>query len=329
MGAAVTALGTAVPRTVLDNAELAARVGVTEDWIFERTGIRARRVAADGETTTSLATAAARAALARADVDARELDVIVVATITPDYRFPATAPLVGAALGAPGVCAFDLGAGCSGFLYGLAQATALVESGAARRVLLVGADLLSRHLDYDDPKSSVLFGDGAGAAIVEACDGASTLGPFSLRADGSQPELLYSDPPTGLIRMQGREVYKRAVAEMTRSVRSIVATAGITMDDVDLLVAHQANARIVTAVAERLALPPEKVVTNIVRYGNTSAASIPLALAEASETGALHEGDLVLLTAFGTGFTWGAGVMRWTAPAIETEGLELPAESHV
>jgi 3-oxoacyl-[acyl-carrier-protein] synthase-3 len=328
MGAVISGLGTAVPEVVLSNEELAERVGLSEQWIFERTGIRARRIASEGETTSTLAHLAGSQALQQAGVEPGDLDAVIVATVTPDYQFPAVAPMVASALGFSGA-AFDMNAGCSGFLYGLAQSAAMVESGAASRVLLIGADVLSRITDYSDSKSCVLFGDGAGAAVIERVDGPSHIGPFRLGADGSRPELLYVPNESRLIHMEGREVYRHAVAEMAGSVRAVLAGAGIRIDDVDLLVAHQANARILAAVAERLALPEEKVITNIARYGNTSAASIPLALAEAAEDGTLREGALVVLTAFGAGFTWGAGVVRWAPQRRSPEALVLTEEANV
>jgi 3-oxoacyl-[acyl-carrier-protein] synthase-3 len=309
-GAAITGCGAALPEKTLHNADLARRLDVSEEWIFERTGITSRHIASEGETTSSLATSAAMQALERASVGADELDTIIVATCTPDFQLPATAPLVQAALGA-GAGAFDVGAGCSGFLYALVQANALIESRAARKVLVCGADVLSRITNYSDARSCVLFGDGAGAVVVEAIEGASRLGPFRLHSDGSRPELLYIPPDDKYMHMEGREVYRRAVEGMTASVREVLEDAHLGVDDVDLLVAHQANARILEAVAQRLGLRPEQSVMNIALLGNTSAASIPLALAEASERGRLDDDDLVLLAAFGAGFVWGAGVVRW------------------
>jgi 3-oxoacyl-[acyl-carrier-protein] synthase-3 len=328
MGSAITGLGAALPERILDNAELAERLDVTEEWILGRTGIQERRIAEPDQTSATLATDAAGVALKGAEVDASDLDYVLVATCTPDYQLPSTAALVGARLGASGVAAFDINAACSGFLYGLSQASALIDAGLARRVLVCGADVLSRVTDYTDPKSSVLFGDGAGAAVVERVEGKSRIGPFRLHADGTQPELLYIPPETGVIHMEGREVYKRAVEGMSTSVRKILLTAGITADDVDLLVAHQANARILRAVGERLGFPTEKLMTNIARVGNTSGASIPLALADAVSAGRLKDGDIVVLTAFGAGFTWGAGVVRWGAGVRDESDLALTAKAH-
>jgi 3-oxoacyl-[acyl-carrier-protein] synthase-3 len=313
MGAVVRSWGFSLPEKQLRNAELAARVGVTEEWIYERTGIRSRRIAGPDETTSSLATLAGLDALGRAGVAPEELDLVIVATATADQRLPGAAPLVQAGLGATRAGAFDVGAGCAGFLYALSVASALVDSGAVRRILICGADVLSRVTDYSDARSCVLFGDGAGAALVEKTEGPGQVGPFRLHADGSAIGLLYIPPETGVIKMEGRQVYRRAVQGMTESVREVVAAAGITLDDVRLLVAHQANARILEAVASQLGIDEGRVLTNIVRYGNTSAASIPIAIAEATQQNILEEGDIVILTAFGAGFVWGAGMLRWSA----------------
>jgi 3-oxoacyl-[acyl-carrier-protein] synthase-3 len=318
MGTAVTGWGIALPERELTNEELAPRLGLTDRWIFERTGIRSRRVVGPGETTASLATAAGAAALERARLAAADVDLVILATCTPDHKMPASASLVQHALGATRAGAFDLNAACSGFLYGLAQATALVEARAVERVLLVGSDVLTTVTDYTDAKSCVIFGDGAGALLVEAVEGASRLGPFQLGSDGSRPELLYIPNETGVIHMEGREVYRRAVEGMTRSVREVLATTGHSVADIDLLVAHQANARILEAVAARLELPIERVALDIDRVGNTSAASIPIALNDAVDAGNLTDGDLVVLTTFGAGFTWATGIALWgVSPALE------------
>jgi 3-oxoacyl-[acyl-carrier-protein] synthase-3 len=313
VGAAVRSWGFSLPKKQLRNEELAARVGVTEEWIYERTGIRSRRIAGDGETTSSLATLAGLDALGRAGVAPEELDLVIVATATADQTLPGAAPLVQAGLGATRAGAFDVGAGCAGFLYALSVASALVDSGTVRRVLICGADVLSRVTDYSDARSCVLFGDGAGAALVERIEGPGQIGPFLLHSDGTAIDLLHIPPETGLIRMEGRQVYRRAIQGMTDSVREVVAAAGISLDDVRLLVAHQANARILEAVASQLGIDEGRVLTNIVRYGNTSAASIPIAIAEATQQNILEEGDIVILTAFGAGFVWGAGMLRWNA----------------
>ncbi len=326
-GAAVTGWGTALPSRELTNEELAPRLGLTDDWIFERTGIRSRRVVGPGETTSTLAVSASERALQRAGREADEIDAIVLATCTPDYKMPAAAPLVQHALGATHAAAYDLNAACSGFVYAIAQANALIDSGLSQRALVVGSDVLTTVTDYSDPKSCVIFGDGAGAVVVEGIEGPSRLGPWELGSDGAQPELLWIPTETGLIEMQGREVYKRAVEGMTQSVRDVLAQARLTVEDVDLLVAHQANARILEAVGERLDLAPEKVALNMAYLGNTSAASIPIALSDAAEAGNLEDGDVVVLTTFGAGFTWGTGIVRWGATVSQDPAFALAGET--
>ena len=311
MPAAITGWGRALPDVDLGNHELAARFEVSEEWILARTGIRTRRIAADGQTTSSLATEAARIALARAEVPPEDVELVIVATVTPDYQLPATASLVQAALGCVRAGAFDMNAACSGFLYALAQATALTDSGAYEKVVVCGAETLSRITDYSDRSSSILFGDGAGAVVVERVSDRGSLGPFVLRSDGSEPHLLYARPDESLIRMNGKEVYRRAVEGMTTVLAELLSRADLDIDDIDLVVAHQANARIVEAVADRLGLPHIKVAMNIEDVGNTSAASIPLALAAAADEGRLVPGAVVALAAFGAGFSWGAGLLTW------------------
>ena len=310
-GAAITGWGMALPQAELSNADLAARLGIDEEGIFTRTGIRTRRIAGPGETSASLGTEASLGALRTAGIAPTDLDVVVVATSTPDYQMPSAASLVQTQLDASKAGAFDINAACSGFLYALAQASALVQAGMAGRVLVVGADTLTRVTDADDPKTSIIFGDGAGAVVVEKIDGPDRLGPFKLLSDGSLAPLLYIPPEEGVMRMRGREVYRHAVEGMTQSVRDILEAAGYTIEDVDALVAHQANARILEAVASRLGLKGERVLSTIERVGNTSAASIPIELALACEGGLLADDDVVLLTAFGAGFAGGAGVVRW------------------
>ncbi|MDP9223511.1 MAG: ketoacyl-ACP synthase III [Actinomycetota bacterium] len=319
MGAVVRSWGFSLPKQQLHNAELAARVGVTEEWIYERTGIKSRRIASAGESTASLAISAGTDALERAELRPDQIDLVIVATATADQQLPGAAPLVQAGIGATRAGAFDVGAGCAGFLYALSVASALVGAGTIRRVLVCGADVLSRVTDYSDARSCILFGDGAGAAVVEATEGSGQVGPFLLHSDGTATGLLHIDHETGLIRMEGRQVYRRAVQGMTESVREIVAAAGISLDDVRLLVAHQANARILEAVASQLGLDERRVLTNIVRYGNTSAASIPIAIAEAAQQNILEDGDIVVLTAFGAGFVWGAGMLRWSTRSQDQE----------
>ncbi|MDQ3878159.1 MAG: ketoacyl-ACP synthase III [Actinomycetota bacterium] len=311
-GARLLSLGTAIPSGVVTSPELEVRLGLTAGWIAERTGIAARHVAAPDETASSLGIAAARRALHACDLDATDIDLVITATVTPDWTFPATACLIASAVGSKAP-AFDVNAGCAGFLFALAQADASIKSGQADHVLVVGTEVLSRITDPDDAKTAILFGDGAGAAVVGKSD-TQAIGPFELFSDGNAPELLFVDRATDKIRMNGREVYRRAVVGMADAIGRALDASGTSPEDVDLVVAHQANARILEAVRERLDVPPQKMFSNIDRYGNTSAASIPIALAEAEAAGALSEGDLVVLAAFGAGFSWGATMVRW-APA--------------
>ena len=327
MGAAVTGWGAALPSRELTNEELASRLGLSESWIFERTGIRSRRVVGPGETTSTLAITAARRALERAGREGPEIDTILLATCTPDFKMPAAAPLVQHALGAQGAAAYDLNAACSGFVYAMAQADALIDAELARRVLVIGSDVLTTVTDYSDPKSCVIFGDGAGAVVLEVGDAPSRLGPWQLGSDGAQPELLWIPSDTGLIAMQGREVYRRAVEGMTRSVQDVLAQGRLAIDDVDLLVAHQANARILEAVGQRLGLHPAKVVLDMAHIGNTSAASIPIALSNAVDRGQLQDGHLVVITTFGAGFTWGTGLVRWGTSVAQDPALALAGET--
>ena len=308
-GSTITGWGVALPDTELTNAELARRLGVTDDWIESRTGIRSRRIAGAGETSASLAIEAGAMALANARVPASTVDAVIVATSTPDHQIPAVAPQVQSALGTHG-WAFDLGAGCSGFLFALAQADALVRAGAATTALVIGADVLSKVTDPTDPKTSILFGDGGGAAVVERHE-EMQLGPFVAHSDGTDPGLLCIPPGSPFLTMNGREVFKRAVDGMSRSVQQVLEAGGVGIDDVTLVVAHQANGRILSAVGARLGLPADRVATNIDRVGNTSAASIPLAMHAAMSEDRLDPGDRVVLTAFGAGFVWGAGLMTW------------------
>ncbi len=313
MGAAITGLGAALPARAVSNDEIGATLGLDDDWVVSRTGIRRRRIAGTGESSVSLGASAALQALDAAGIDATRLDAVIVATVSPDRRIPGTAPVLAATLGATQAFAFDLNAGCSGFLVALNQAHAMVSVGHVRRVLVCGIDILSRLTDRSDPKTAILFGDGAGAAVVERHP-VDALGPFLLFTDGSEPELLWTrEPGDGLIEMNGREVYVRAVKGMAAAVEAAAARARVGLDELDLVVAHQANARILRAVAERLGLPKDRFVSNIAEVGNTSAASIPMALHEAASDGLLEAGMRVMLTAFGAGFTWGAGLVRWVA----------------
>lgn len=310
-GTAITGVGIALPDAELTNAELAARLNLPAGWIESRTGISSRRIASPDDTATSLGARASLHALADAGMSPADVDLVICATITPQWRFPATACLIQAALGTR-AAAFDLNAGCSGFLFALAQADATVRAGVAERVLVVGSEVMTRITDFDDPQTAILFGDGAGAVVVEEAEEAASLGPFRLFSDGSRPEILYLPDEAGFIHMEGREVYRAAVEAMSRSVVELMATAGKSCGDIDLLIAHQANQRILDAVAARVGLDASVAFSNIARYGNTSAASIPIALFEARAQGLLKTGDRLVLTAFGAGLTWGAGLVRWT-----------------
>ncbi|MDQ3956512.1 MAG: ketoacyl-ACP synthase III [Actinomycetota bacterium] len=318
-GTAISGVGIALPDAELTSAEIAARLDLPAGWIESRTGITSRRMASPDDTATSLGARASRHALADAGVSPADVDTVICATITPQWRFPATACLIQAALGAR-AAAFDLNAGCSGFLFALAQADATVRAGAANRVLVVGSEVMSRIIDYNDPQTAILFGDGAGAVVVERTEEAALLGPFRLFSDGSRPEILYLPDETGVIHMEGREVYRAAVDAMSGSVTELMAVAGMSCDAIDLLIAHQANQRILDAVAARVGLDASAAFSNIARYGNTSAASIPIALFEARAQGLLKEGDRLVLTAFGAGLTWGAGLVPWTAATSGRRG---------
>ena len=318
----VRGFGTALPKRVLTNAELESMVDTSDEWIVQRTGIRQRYIAGEGETTASLGEAAARAALDKAGLTAANIDLIIVATSTPDNTFPATAVNIQNRLGMHHGFAFDVQAVCSGFVYAVATADAYIRGGLARRVLVIGAETFSRILDWTDRTTCVLFGDGAGAIVLEAQDGKGTTADrgvltAQLRSDGAHREKLYVDggPSTtgtvGHLRMEGREVFKHAVGMITDVIVSAFDATGFTADDIDWLVPHQANKRIIDGSARKLGIPLEKVVVTVDLHGNTSAASIPLALATAAGDGRIKEGDLVLLEAMGGGFTWGAVLLRW------------------
>ena len=311
--------GSALPGRAVTNDELAAKVDPTDEWIVERTGIRQRHIAGEGETTSSLAIEASRKALAAAGMDAKSIDLIVLATATPDQTFPATATRVQDALGCNGGIAFDVAAVCSGFLYALTVADAMLRSGQAKRALVIGAETFSRILDWEDRTTCVLFGDGAGAMVLEAAeveeDGPGILAS-RLHADGEHNQLLYVDggPSTtqtvGKLRMKGREVFRHAVVNLAEVLREVLDAAGMAPQDIDWVVPHQANARILEATAKKLGLPPEKVVMTVASHANTSAASVPLAFDVAVQDGRIKPGDLVMLEAMGGGFTWGASLIR-------------------
>ena len=314
--AGILGTGSFVPPKVVTNDDLAARMDTSDEWIASRTGIRARHVAEPGVLTSDLAIAAARNALADAGLTASDLDLIIVASSTPDYpgSFPSTATVVQTSLGAASAPAFDLGAVCSGFAYALHVAAQMVATGANSHVLVIGAETFSRVLNWDDRATAVLFGDGAGAVIVGEVSEGGYLGGV-LGADGAGGALLCitrSGECPGTIYQNGREVYKFAVQIMGEVALKAVESAGLTVADIDLLIPHQANIRIIEKAAERMGLPREKIVVNLDRYGNTSAASIPLALDEAARAGRLQPGSLLVLVGFGAGLTWGANVIRWS-----------------
>jgi 3-oxoacyl-[acyl-carrier-protein] synthase-3 len=310
-GATMGAVGMAVPPTVVPNAAIAERLGVDDRWIVARTGISERRVLLDGETLADLATEAARRALAVADVDALDVDLVLAATASADHFMPNLAPLVAAALGADRAGAMDVGAACTGFLYAVATATAQIEAGRAREVLVIGADRLSHWLDPDDRRTAALFGDGAGAVVMGATAGPSRVGPTVLRADGARAESIIAHREDSILRMEGHDTFKHAVLRLSEVTLQATEAAGLGLEDVDLFVYHQANRRILRSVGQRLGLDTERVVDCVDRYGNTSAASIPIALAEATGEGRLPDGARVLLAAFGSGFTWGGMVVEW------------------
>ena len=317
--AVITGSGSALPQNCVTNADLEARVDTSDEWIVERTGIRQRYIAGEGETTSTLATEAARKALDDAGVDASEIGLIVLATATPDHTFPATATQVQRALGCRGGVAFDVQAVCSGFLYALGTAESLLRTGMAKKALVIGAETFSRILDWEDRTTCVLFGDGAGAVVLEArdveADGPGILAT-KLHADGEHKDLLYVDggPSTtgevGKLRMKGREVFRHAVVNLAQVLNEVLEDAAITAADIDWVVPHQANARILDATARKLGLPAEKIVVTVDRHANTSAASVPLAFDVARKDGRIKSGDLVMFEAMGGGFTWGASLAR-------------------
>ena len=312
-GTAVLAVGASLPRRSVANDEIAARIGKSDEWIYTRTGIRERRHAEPDETLTAVAAAASRQALERAGVEAAELDLVVVGTLTADERMPNAAAALAHELGAPGAGTIEVNAACTGFLTALSIATAHVEAGRAERVLVVGADFISRITDHDSKQTAMLFADGAGAVVLApTAPGATRVGPVLLRHDASSPEFLYLARDGGAtIEMDGHATFKHAVNRMGEVTQEVVAAAGLTLADVDLFVYHQANGRIISAVGERLELAPERVVDCIERSGNMSAGTIPYALEVARADGRLRDGARVLLAAFGGGFTWGGALIEW------------------
>ena len=315
----ITGLGTHVPERVLTNAELAQIVDTSDDWILERTGIRERRIAAKEEALTDIARPAALAALADAGVEAGEIDLVICATVTPDMMFPTSSAILADELGMPKAAAYDLLAGCTGFVYALAQAYGMLASGLSRRTLVIGGDVLSKILDWEDRSTLVLFGDGAGAVVMEPVDEGGFLG-FELGADGGGGENLWLpgsgsrhfDDPDAYVKMNGREVFKFATRIMVYSAEQILGECGKSVNDVDVYIPHQANKRIIDYAVAKLGIPPERTVVNVDRFGNTSSGSIPLALTDARAEGRLRDGALVLMTGMGAGLTWGSALIEWT-----------------
>jgi 3-oxoacyl-[acyl-carrier-protein] synthase-3 len=313
----VLGVGSALPERQVTNEELAEQVDTSDEWIVERTGIRTRYVAGEGETTASLAADASRRALEHAGVAAEEIDLIVLATATPDQTFPSSATKVQAALGIDDCIAFDVHAVCTGFLYALSVADSMLRSGNAKTALVIGSETFSRILDWEDRATCVLFGDGAGALVLQAEEGEGGILSTKLHADGRHNDLLFVDggPSTtgtvGKLRMKGREVFRHAVVNLADVLNEVLESAGLTAAEVDWVVPHQANARILDATAKKLGLPPEKVIVTVDRHANTSAASVPLALDVAVRDGRIKRGDVVVLEAMGGGFTWGAAALRY------------------
>ena len=315
----ITGLGVKVPDRVVPNDELSQYVDTTDEWIRERTGIRERRIASADEALSDLALPAARDALRQAGLEGKDIDLLIVATVTPDMAFPSTAALLADALGAEDAAAYDLSAGCTGFMYALAQAYGMLVGGLAERALVVGGDILSRLFDWTDRSTLVLFGDGAGAVVLEAASERGFIG-FELGADGAGGESLWLpgsgsrifEEPERTIRMNGREVFKFATRILVQSAEELLAKCRVSVDDVDVYIPHQANVRIIDYATKKLGIPSERVVINVDRYGNTSSGSIPLAMADAIADGRLAPGKLVLMTGMGARLTWGSALMRWT-----------------
>jgi 3-oxoacyl-[acyl-carrier-protein] synthase III len=316
----ITGLGCNTPKRVVTNDELAQYVETSDEWIRERTGIRERRMAAKEEALSDVALPACLTALEQAGVDGKDIDLLIVATVTPDMAFPSTGAILADRLGAADAAAYDLSAGCTGFPYALAQAYGMLAGGLAKRALVVGGDLLSRILDWEDRSTLVLFGDGAGAVVMEPVPKQGFLG-FELGADGGGGASLWLpgsgsrifEDPDRFVKMNGREVFKFATRILVQSAQAVLDRCGVSIDEVDLYVPHQANLRIIDHATKKLGVPSERVVVNVDRYGNTSSGSIPLALADAAADGRLQPGKLVLMTGMGAGLTWGSALIRWTA----------------
>lgn len=320
--ARVIGSGSCLPANIVTNHDLAKRMDTSDAWIRDRTGIAQRHIAVEGEKTSDLALGAARAALIDAGIDAGELDMIICATTTPDESFPATATVVQARLGMTRGAAFDVQAVCSGFIYGMSIADSLIRTGAARTILLIGAETMSRLLDWEDRSTCVLFGDGAGAVVLQAHVGVgdnSDQGVLNTRlfSDGRLHDMLYADggvsstQSTGKLRMQGKEVFKHAITNIAAAIVASADASGVALADIDWFVPHQANQRILDGTAKKLGIDPAKVISTVALHGNTSAASVPLALVAAVKDGRIRRGNLVLLEAMGGGFTWGAALLRW------------------
>ncbi|WMT28221.1 beta-ketoacyl-ACP synthase III [Bacillus aerius] len=310
MNAGIIGLGRYIPEKVLTNLDLEKMVETSDEWIRTRTGIEERRIASDDVNTSHMALAAAKKALADADVAAEDIDMILVATVTPDQAFPTVACMIQEQLGAHKACAMDISAACAGFMYGLVTGKQFIESGTYKHVLVVGVEKLSRITDWDDRNTAVLFGDGAGAAVLGTVSEGKGILSFELGADGSGGKHLYLDEKDHTI-MNGREVFKFAVRQMGESSVNVIEKAGLSKEDVDFLIPHQANIRIMEAARARLELPVEKMSKTVHKYGNTSAASIPISLCEEIEAGKIHDGDVIVMVGFGGGLTWGAIAMRW------------------
>jgi 3-oxoacyl-[acyl-carrier-protein] synthase-3 len=319
----IAGLGAYAPERIVTNDELAKMVDTSDEWIIERTGIRERRIAADSQALSDLSLPAALQALEQAGSDGTDIDLLIVATVTPDMMFPSTSALLADQLGATDAAAYDLSAGCTGFMYAIAQAYGMVVSGLSRRALVVGGDVLSRILDWSDRSTVVLFGDGAGAVVLEPSGQAGFLG-FELGADGAGGANLWLpgsgsrkfEDPESYVKMNGREVFKFATRVLVSSAKAVLEQCGARVEDVDVYVPHQANVRIIDHATKKLGIPSDRVVINVDRYGNTSSGSIPLALSEAQADGRLSPGSLVLMTGMGAGLTWGSAVMRWTMGAV-------------
>jgi 3-oxoacyl-[acyl-carrier-protein] synthase III len=344
---AITGWGMSVPEKVLTNADLERMVDTSDEWITSRTGIKERHVISPGEKTSTLSIAAARQALERAGLEGKDLDLIIVATVSPDYRFPSTANLVQHALGAQ--CgAFDMQAACSGFLYAVSVAHQFLANGSAKHALVIGVEVLSQVVDFKDRATCVLFGDGAGAVVLSASDEPGGLLGFTIGSDGARPELLWiptggsAEPATeetirerrNYVQMNGSEVFKFATRIMGTAMEEALAHAGMTAADMDLFIPHQANLRIIEVASKRLNLPPEKVFVNIQKYGNTSAAAIPIALCEAIDQGRVYPGAHLGMVAFGAGLTWAAAVVKWTAiipgqERVDTKAAREPVSAGV